>query len=115
MPVMATVALARVALSASLSVMPLSIATGVLVTLAPSVKAAAPPLVVATTFPLALPFLLMDQVGPAMRMSNAIALAMLFLTGVVHARGIGRPPLRMGLGMVALGVVLVVLTIALGG
>ena len=72
-------------------------------------------LVVATTFPLALPFLLMEQVGPAMRASNAIALAMLFLTGVVHARGIGRPPLRMGLGMAALGVVLVALTIALGG
>ena len=42
-------------------------------------------LVVATTFPLALPFLLMEQVGPAMRASNAIALAMLFLTGVVQA------------------------------
>lgn len=72
-------------------------------------------LVVFTTFPLALPFLLLDHVGPAMRLSNAIALAMLFLTGVVYARSIGRPLLRVGLGMAALGVVLVVLTIALGG
>ncbi|MBO9715564.1 MAG: VIT1/CCC1 transporter family protein [Pseudoxanthomonas sp.] len=72
-------------------------------------------LVVFTTFPLALPFLLLDRVGPAMRLSNAIALVMLFLTGVVYARSIDRPPLRVGLGMTALGVVLAVLTIALGG
>jgi len=72
-------------------------------------------LVLFTTFPLAAPFLLLDRVGPAMRLSNAIALVMLFLTGVVYARGIGRPALPVGLGMTALGVVLVVLTIALGG
>lgn len=72
-------------------------------------------LVVFTTFPLALPFLLLDQVGPAMRLSNAVALVMLFLAGVVYARSIGRPALRVGLGMSALGVVLAVLTIALGG
>ena len=48
LPVMATVALARVVLSASLRVMPLSTATGVLTTLAPSTKAVLPPLVVAT-------------------------------------------------------------------
>ncbi|UNK56364.1 VIT1/CCC1 transporter family protein [Pseudoxanthomonas daejeonensis] len=72
-------------------------------------------LVVFTTFPLALPFLLLDHVGPAMRLSNAIALVMLFLAGVVYARSIGRPALRVGLGMAALGVVLAVLTIALGG
>lgn len=72
-------------------------------------------LVVFTTFPLALPFLLLDRVGPAMRLSNAIALVMLFLTGVVYARSIGRPVLRVGFGMTLLGVVLAMLTIALGG
>ena len=72
-------------------------------------------LVVFTTFPLALPFLLLDRVGPAMRLSNGIALVMLFLAGVVYARSIGRPALRVGLGMTALGVVLAVITIALGG
>lgn len=72
-------------------------------------------LVVSTTFPLAVPFLLLDQVIPAMRLSNAIALVMLFLTGVVYARSIGRPALRVGLGMTGLGVVLVLVTIALGG
>ena len=72
-------------------------------------------LVVSTTFPLAIPFLLLAQVQPAMRLSNAVALVMLFLTGVVYARSIGRSPWRVGLGMVGLGLALVVLTIALGG
>ena len=72
-------------------------------------------LVVFTTFPLALPFLLLDHVGPAMRVSNAIALAMLFLAGMVYARSTGGPPLRVGLGMASLGLVLAVMTIALGG
>lgn len=72
-------------------------------------------LVVFTTFPLALPFLLLDQVGPAMRLSNAVALVMLFLAGAVYARSTGQSPLRTGLGMAALGVVLALVTIALGG
>jgi len=72
-------------------------------------------IVIATTIPLAIPFVLMDQVRPAMRLSNAIALVLLFLTGMVYARSIGRSPWRVGLGMTGLGVVLVVLTIALGG
>jgi len=72
-------------------------------------------LVVFTTFPLAIPFLLVEQVHPAMRLSNAVALVMLFLTGVVYARSIGRSPWRVGLGMVGLGLALVLLTIALGG
>lgn len=72
-------------------------------------------LVLFTTFPLAVPFMLMEHVAPAMRASNAIALAMLFATGVVYARSIGESAWRVGLGMTLLGVVLVGLTIALGG
>lgn len=72
-------------------------------------------LVVFTTFPLAIPFLLVSQVNPAMRLSNAVALVMLFLTGVVYARSIGQSPWRVGLGMVGLGLALVLMTIALGG
>ena len=48
LPVMATVALARVALSASAMVMSPSTTTGVLATLLPSTKAVLPPLVTAT-------------------------------------------------------------------
>jgi len=72
-------------------------------------------LVVCTTFPLAAPFLLIDALRPAMRVSNAIGVAMLFLTGVIYARGIARSPWRTGLAMMGLGLVLVLLTIALGG
>ena len=57
----------------------------------------------------------MEQVGPAMRASNAIAVAMLFVAGCAYARCIGRPPWAVGLAMVELGCVLVAVTIALGG
>lgn len=72
-------------------------------------------LVFLTTFPLAAPFLLMQHVAPAMRVSNAIALVLLFLTGVVHARAVHRPAWIVGTLMTLLGCVLVALTIALGG
>ncbi len=50
-----------------------------------------------------------------MRVSNAIAVAMLFLTGWVFGRITGRRPWVMGAPMVPLGAMLVALTIALGG
>ena len=52
---------------------------------------------------------------PAMRVSNAVALAMLFGTGYAFGRCAGRQPWLTGIGMVGLGGVLVGLTIALGG
>lgn len=72
-------------------------------------------LVFVTTLPLALPFLFMHSVLPAMRVSNAVALVMLFLTGVIYARSVHRPAWLVGSLMVVLGCVLVALTIALGG
>jgi site-specific recombinase XerD len=51
----------------------------------------------------------------ALRISNAIAIGMLFMTGWVFGRITGRRPWVMGLAMVALGAVLVGLTMALGG
>ncbi|WP_199244524.1 VIT1/CCC1 transporter family protein [Lysobacter panacisoli] len=72
-------------------------------------------LVFTTTFPLAVPFLFMQHLVPAMRVSNAVALVLLFLTGVVYARSVNRPAWRVGTWMVILGCVLVALTIALGG
>ncbi len=72
-------------------------------------------MVVLSTFPVTLPFLLMTHAMQAQRLSNAIAIVMLFLTGYAFGRCIGYHPRVMGLSMVALGVVLVGLTIALGG
>jgi len=51
----------------------------------------------------------------ANRLSNAIAIGLLFLTGYAFGRCTGYHPRGMGLAMVALGVVLVGMTIALGG
>ena len=50
-----------------------------------------------------------------MRVSNAIAVAMLFVTGFAYGRCVGRKPWVFGISMVILGSVLVALTIAFGG
>jgi VIT1/CCC1 family predicted Fe2+/Mn2+ transporter len=50
-----------------------------------------------------------------MRVSNLIAVVMLFITGMAYGRCVGRSPWGFGFGMVLLGAALVALTIALGG
>lgn len=68
-----------------------------------------------TTFPVAVPFIFMEEVGRAMRVSNTIAIVMLFLTGYVFGRCSEYRPWLTGFAMVVLGCVLVAMTIALGG
>ena len=72
-------------------------------------------LVFLSTFPIVIPFLLFQNVRFALRLSNLVALAMLFVIGSWLARHGGHHPLRTGLSMMLLGVVLVAITIALGG
>lgn len=72
-------------------------------------------LVFLSTFPVALPFLFMEKQTQAMRVSNGIAVLMLFAAGVAYGRGVGRSPWGFGIGMVILGAILVALTMALGG
>lgn len=72
-------------------------------------------LVFLSTFPVTIPFMVMQSVEPAMRVSNAIAIGLLFLTGYAFGRITGRRPLWTGAAMVLLGGALVGLTIALGG
>lgn len=72
-------------------------------------------LVFLSTFPVAIPFLFMQHAGPALRVSNAVAIGMLFLTGYAFGRMTSRRPVRVGIAMVVLGAVLVAITIALGG
>lgn len=67
------------------------------------------------TLPVALPFLFMDNVLGAMRVSNAIAIVLLFIAGYAFGRLAEYHPWLSGLAMVLLGSVLVVITIALGG
>jgi VIT1/CCC1 family predicted Fe2+/Mn2+ transporter len=72
-------------------------------------------LVFLSTFPIVVPFLLLGNLHLALRLSNGIALAMLFMTGWVLARHGGHNPLWSGLAMMLVGIVLVGITIALGG
>ncbi|MGE5198522.1 MAG: VIT1/CCC1 transporter family protein [Rhodospirillaceae bacterium] len=72
-------------------------------------------LVFLSTFPVVIPFIVMREAMPALRVSNAIAVAMLFMTGYTYGRLTGYRPVGMGISMVALGIVLVGITIALGG
>jgi hypothetical protein len=68
-----------------------------------------------STFPVVLPFVFMESARGAMRVSNIVAVMMLFLVGMAYGRCVGRSPLGFGVVMVMLGLGLVTLTIALGG
>ena len=72
-------------------------------------------LVFLTTFPVAVPFIFMQDFKLAMRLSNGVAIAMLFIAGAAYGRLLGRPPWGVAVLMVALGTGLVALTMALGG
>lgn len=72
-------------------------------------------LVFLSTFPVVVPFLFMNQARGALRISNLIAIVMLFGTGWVFGRITGRAPELAGAFMVLLGAGLVGLTIVLGG
>jgi VIT1/CCC1 family predicted Fe2+/Mn2+ transporter len=50
-----------------------------------------------------------------MRLSNTIAVLMLFLTGYAFGRITSRRPWAMGVSMVLVGAILVGITMALGG
>ena len=72
-------------------------------------------LVFLSTFPVVIPFMVMRNVTLALRVSNAIAIGMLFLTGSAFGRITGRRPWAVGIAMVILGAVLVGITMVLGG
>ncbi len=72
-------------------------------------------LVVLASLPAAIPFLLLDDARIALRLSNAILIAMLFMTGYLWARHTLGNPWLVGLGFLIGGSALVVMAIALGG
>ena len=72
-------------------------------------------LVFLSTLPVALPFLLIGDLFWAARVSDAAGLVMLFVIGARLGRHAGRPPMLVGLTMVAIGVVLSAIAIRLGG
>lgn len=71
--------------------------------------------VILTTLPVTTPFIFMADVARAMRVSNGIAVVLLFVTGYAFGRVVGYRPWLTGIAMVVLGGLLVALTMALGG
>jgi VIT family protein len=72
-------------------------------------------LVFLSTFPVVIPFLLFRQAHVALRVSNLIAIVMLFCLGYWLGQHGGYHPRRTGYSLVFLGLVLVAIAIALGG
>lgn len=72
-------------------------------------------LVVLSTFPVVIPFIVFENEQLALRISNAIAVVSLFFCGFFFARHAGLRPWATGLIMVVVGAALVGIAIALGG
>ena len=72
-------------------------------------------LVILSTFPVVIPFIVIADTRLALRTSNALAVILLFLCGFLFGRHAGLPPWTTGLIMVAVGIVLVTISIGLGG
>jgi VIT1/CCC1 family predicted Fe2+/Mn2+ transporter len=72
-------------------------------------------IVVISTFPVALPFVFIEDAGSALFVSRAIGLTMMFLGGLALGRYAGYGSLKTGLLMAGLGTVVVVIVVALGG
>lgn len=72
-------------------------------------------LVFFSTFPVAIPFVFIHDAQVALRVSNLVAILLMFLCGWLLGRYGGYKKWVMGLTMTILGVVLVLITIALGG
>jgi hypothetical protein len=72
-------------------------------------------LVVATAVPAAIPFLVIGDPYVALRVSNAMLAALLFVAGYWWGRHIGASPFLAGGLIMAIGVILVLIAIPLGG
>ena len=72
-------------------------------------------LMFAGTLPVALPFIFIDNVSMAIHVSNAAALLLLFTGGYFLAKYAGFKPLTTALSYTGIGIILIVITIALGG
>jgi len=67
------------------------------------------------TFPVIVPYLVVSNPSLAVRLSNLIALTLLFLLGAWWGRVNGGSPMRIASGLTLLGIALVLVTISLGG
>jgi len=72
-------------------------------------------IVILSTFPVVIPFIVIADTRLALRISNTLAVILLFLCGFLFGRHAGLQPLTTGLVMVGIGIALVSIAIALGG
>jgi len=72
-------------------------------------------LMVISTFPVVLPFVFIHDTGIAIRVSNAIAVLMMFLCGWSVGNYVGSSKWRVSIALTVIGIILVILTIILGG
>lgn len=72
-------------------------------------------LVVISTFPLVVPFLLLEQTTLAVRISNLVGIVVLFVAGWILARYAGAKPWQGGIALAVTGTLLISAIIALGG
>lgn len=72
-------------------------------------------IVVLSTFPVALPFVFMDDPAAALFVSRMIAVTMMFLAGLALGRYAGYGSWTTGIAMAVLGVLVVAAVVALGG
>ena len=71
--------------------------------------------VILATLPVSVPFLVLGDPARALRISNAVAVVMLFLAGYELGSHVAHRPWTTGIALVIVGVAMVGLTIALGG
>jgi hypothetical protein len=72
-------------------------------------------IIVVATFPIVVPYLVLRDPHVAVRASNAVALVLLFLLGMRWGRIVGSSPVRVAVGLTLVGLILVGITIVLGG
>ncbi|WP_250453045.1 hypothetical protein [Caballeronia sp. ATUFL_M2_KS44] len=72
-------------------------------------------LVVLATFPVVVPFIFIPKIAVALRVSNLLAIATLYIGGAMLGRYAGGRPWVYGLALSAIGVGLLSIIIALGG
>jgi VIT1/CCC1 family predicted Fe2+/Mn2+ transporter len=72
-------------------------------------------LVFISTLPIVIPFMLIQDTMLALRVSNLVAIVMMFFCGWAVAKYVGFSKWKMSIAMILIGTILVVITIALGG
>jgi len=72
-------------------------------------------LIFISTFPVVIPFVFIGNTQVALRVSNLVAIVMMFLCGWQVARYVGYNKWKMSLAIILIGIMLVAITISLGG